>query len=503
MSDYRVSYSVDGVNLNDAAGRWFLNPGTRRRSLPAVRATNVSTPGRHGDAFIPGDTYASSSLVLALTVTASNAAGVMLDGPAGRAQVEENLEFVSALFADTARLLRVEQHIAPGVSRVAYGRVSAGSEPELVGIEALEFRLTFVVEVPAVFWSDGAGSKVVQGPAPAASGAFPLPVLAGGSAPVTDAVIRFAGPFNGRCSVRDVGGGAAYAWTGTPDASPSTKTTAAGTITNMFPNPSFEAGISGWNRFASTLEQSNEHAYAGTKSVKVTAASLTSYAGDIRAGNSGTMTYGVIAGETYTMKAWVFYPKEHALIMDGAESRQRRILAFTSAGAGTIPNFGPQAPNTAGWHELTHTFTVPIDTVGVIVGIGCAGSESTLDRDFETFVGGARLSQGEHTVFEYFDGSTPSTAGMALTGLDFQGTVAAGTYVFLNAETLRAHTSTNPESWDTGTDVSGNLDYPPAGPLQITPSAQTDGTHYAVAYTLPAAKNVADAIGVRAERKFI
>ena len=289
---FKTTYTVDGVPLDDPADRWFLEAGSRRRSLPAVRATRVSTPGRSGSFFTPNDTFEDGQFGLSVIVTDKDAAGV----PGGQTQVEKNIELLTGLLAGTGRLMRVEHRIGLNDVRVAYGRVAAGAEPEPRRGLLDRYLLRFVVEVPGVFWSDGAGPQFMAGAAPTASGTLHLPILDGGSAPITDATVRFAGPFNGRVSVADARSG---------------------------------------------------------------------------------------------------------------------------------------------------------------------------------------------------------------TGLSYQGNVPAGTFVFLNAGTLKAHTSTNKEAWDTGTDVSGGLDYPPAGPLQITPSAQSDGTHYAVKYTLPAAKNVPDAVAVRAERKFI
>lgn len=288
----KVYYSIDGISLNDAAGRWFLNRATRRRGVPAVRATNASTPRRHGDAFIPGDAFDTSSMSLGVTVTALDAAGV--DG--GRAQVEVNLEYITALLLNTNRLVRVEQHTAPGVSRVAYARVTAGADPELTGFEAIEYKLLFVLSVPAVFWSDPVGPVVSQGPAATVTGALALPLLAGGSAPITDAIIRFKGPFNGAVAASDPASGAGLSWSGT----------------------------------------------------------------------------------------------------------------------------------------LTTT-----------------------------------------------------------------------QYVFLNADTLKAHISTSATSWAAGTDATSGLDYPPPGPLVLTPSALAGGVSYSLNYSRPAALTSVDAVGVRAERRFL
>lgn len=288
----RFSYSIDGVPLNDPAGRWFLEAETTRRALPAVRSTSVVTPRRHGEAFVGGDTFEPSRVGLSIIVTDKDAAGV----DRGIIQTEENLEYLTAVLLRTDRLFRIEQHTRPGVSRVAYGRVVAGADPVTRDPMLLRRLLQLVVKIPAVFWSDPAGPVVAQGPASPAVGVLPLPALAGGSAPITDAIIRFKGPFNGVVAASDPASGA---------------------------------------------------------------------------------------------------------------------------------------------------------------------------------------------------------------GLSWSGTLTATQYVFLNADTLKAHISTSATSWNTGTDATSGLDYPPPGPLVLTPSALAGGVSYSLNYSRPTALTSVDAVGVRAERRFL
>lgn len=292
MSDFKLFYSVDGVSLNDSVGRWFLEVSTSRRSLPAVRVTNVSTPRRHGDGFIPGDTFDSTRVGLSLIVTDKDALGVS----GGAVQAERNLEYLTALFLRTDRLLRVVQHTGPSESRTALGRVTAAAEPTASTPLLDRYRLHFVLSIPSVFWSDPAGPVVSQGPAATVTGVLALPLLAGGSAPITDAIIRFKGPFNGVVAVSDPTSGAALSW---------------------------------------------------------------------------------------------------------------------------------------------------------------------------------------------------------------EGTLTATQYVFLNADTLKAHISTSATAWTTGTDATSGLDYPPPGPLVLTPSALAGGVSYSLNYSRPAVLASADAVGVRAERRFL
>lgn len=291
-TDYtRVTYSIDGVSLNDPGDRWHLSRATRRRALPAVRTTSVTTPARHGEAFMPGAPYMASTMAVALIITDRDAAGVHR----GPAQAEANLELITGLLSGPHRLFRLEHHISSTESRVAMGEVNASAEPKLLGFRAELWEWTFIISIPGVFWSDGKAPVLAQGAA-ALSGSLALSGLAGGSAPITDAVVRLLGPFNGKASVTDARSG---------------------------------------------------------------------------------------------------------------------------------------------------------------------------------------------------------------TGLSWQGTLAASTYLYLNADTLRAWTSTSATAWTSGTDVTSGLDYPYAGPLQLTPTTTAAGTTYALAYTLPVANAASTAVAVRCERKFL
>lgn len=211
MSDFDVHFTIDGVNLQDPAGRWELARATKRRALPAVRATNITTPNRHGNHFVPNDTFGPGSMSFVLMVTDLDSAGTN-QGPA---QAEANLELATALFLHTGRQFTIEHHLDPTQKRTATGRVTAGSDPEALDFDLTLYRLTFVVEIPGVFWTDGTGAQVAEGAATTSAGALHLPAFNGGSAPITDAVVRVRGPFNGKAAVTDTQSGTGLSWQGT------------------------------------------------------------------------------------------------------------------------------------------------------------------------------------------------------------------------------------------------------------------------------------------------
>jgi hypothetical protein len=186
---------------------------------------------------------------------------------------------------------------------------------------------------------------------------------------------------------------------------------------NLCANASFEVNTNGWSPSAATATVSSDYALFGTKSAKVIPTAGNTGSGDLRSGNSTAMGFGVETGKTYTFSAWIYTPVAHTTFSTDAGSRQRRILTWYSVdGSSFISSFGPQAPNTVGWHRISHTVTVPANSTGFVLAVGCAGSLA--DVDFVTYVDGVLLEEGS-TLSEYFDGShspdpdlTPSYTGL-------------------------------------------------------------------------------------------
>lgn len=56
-------------------------------------------------------------------------------------------------------------------------------------------------------------------------------------------------------------------------------------------------------------------------------------------------------------------------------------------------------------------------------------------------------------------------------GLSWSGSLAAGSYLFMDAAALRAWMTTDADAWaPAGTDATSGLDYPTGGPLQMWPA---------------------------------
>lgn len=163
---------------------------------------------------------------------------------------------------------------------------------------------------------------------------------------------------------------------------------------NLCPDPSFEGAITAWSFSGSTTgAPSTEWAHVGSRSMKVTSGSTSPSSGDIRFGSLTSFPPGIGPGSTVTVSAFLNTPAAHAGLNTTASSRQRRMLAFIGMpGGGVTQTFGPQAPNVAGVHRVSHTFTIPSTATGLVIAVGCAGSAS--DAAFVSYVDAVQVELG-------------------------------------------------------------------------------------------------------------
>lgn len=159
--------TLDGVPLNDSAGRWQLNDDTRLRQPPPATIADVSIPGMHGVLPALTSTYGPGSALLSFDVQ-------------GRtyAQLLDNLAALSVAVGSLRRL-RV---LADGDYRASVQYVTA-TEFEVLAGGSLG-RISFTYSIPTGFWQDADYVTInlnANDPnAPAA--------LRGGSAPIVDAL---------------------------------------------------------------------------------------------------------------------------------------------------------------------------------------------------------------------------------------------------------------------------------------------------------------------------
>ncbi|MGW4639546.1 hypothetical protein ACWEN6_13510 [Sphaerisporangium sp. NPDC004334] len=179
------SYSLDGVALDHPAGCWKTKVGTKRRPFPGARSVSVKVVGRAGELPVVGLDHETTTLALVIGVTARTPSGVN----GGFEQLEHNLEALAALLGVRHRLMTLT-YTAGSIVRVADVTIDAVSEPD-VDVGSARARLTAVCKVPGVYWRTPAATTW-SGLLAAAS--QPVTTLAGSTAPVTDAVLRWTGP---------------------------------------------------------------------------------------------------------------------------------------------------------------------------------------------------------------------------------------------------------------------------------------------------------------------
>lgn len=192
---------------------------------------------------------------------------------------------------------------------------------------------------------------------------------------------------------------------GKPYLSPTTDSGKILSRQNWAPNPDFEVNTGGWAASGGPIiSVSTEWARRGTTSLKAVGGTTS---GDVRLnGSQNAFFNGLAPGKTFTFSAYVYTPAAHISFNTGVSSRQRRILFWYSVnGAQYLESFGPQGANIAGVQRLSHTFTVPANASGALLGIGTMGSST--DANFVTYIDSVLLEETA-VLGEYFDGSSPS-----------------------------------------------------------------------------------------------
>lgn len=197
------------------------------------------------------------------------------------------------------------------------------------------------------------------------------------------------------------------AWTGTAHASTSTSTSNGATVrTNYFKQPSLESVLPSANNLTQSISTTTG-VIAGTGSLALaaTGASNDSYAETNAPGTlySGVATGGLVAGQTYTISAYVTLTAPLGGTLHG---RALRIDVFTKvSGGGYVETMTSQAPNVAGTTRVSGQFTVPTGVTELFIRFYNGGTSGTVYWD------GVLIEAGT-TLGNYFDGSMV-TAGYA------------------------------------------------------------------------------------------
>lgn len=181
-------------------------------------------------------------------------------------------------------------------------------------------------------------------------------------------------------------------------ACPGHSSTGGSVVTNLAVNPSFEANT--MTGSSSSVALSSTWASSGTNSLRVTN-SGTANAGDVRlpGGSQVSFPNGMEPGKTYTVSARLYFTAAPT----GGYNRAPGVLYWYSTnGSSYTEAFGPKAPTTPGTYTVSHTFTIPANATGIVVGFGVASSTASQIFYYDSVM----VTEGS-TVENFADGNTP------------------------------------------------------------------------------------------------
>jgi hypothetical protein len=191
-----------------------------------------------------------------------------------------------------------------------------------------------------------------------------------------------------------------YAWTGTADASVSTETVnGVETRRNLYPFPSFESSsLSPYLNSGCAVAFVTNWSTNRARSIRLTP-NTTSNGSSLRIGAPGTMSFGVIAGRTYTLSGNVYTPVAQSGTLHA--SARKIVIAI---GGGTLVSFESPAGPVVGAARVSVTFTIPADATSFVATLwNGAGNAAANHVQWDGI-----LLEETGTLKPYFDGATPS-----------------------------------------------------------------------------------------------
>lgn len=177
------TYSLDGLLLDDAAGRWFLEKETGVRIMPARTSSGAQFPGRDGVPASLGSNFDPGAVSLSLYV-----------GGDDHAEMMAAWEFLAGVLGQRHRLMPLVHDYGNGQRRQALVEILASSEPSLVSHQ--DALVEVACQVPGVFWRSLASTDTTV-PVTATSATSVLGFLAGSTGPINDSIIRVRGGSTG------------------------------------------------------------------------------------------------------------------------------------------------------------------------------------------------------------------------------------------------------------------------------------------------------------------
>lgn len=187
--------------------------------------------------------------------------------------------------------------------------------------------------------------------------------------------------------------------------------------TNLFVNPTAQTDLAGASSTGLTSLQRQVAAGVGPRGTlfRLNGSAGSSDSFFVVGGDTGAIRNGMQAGKTYTVRANC---RLDAALGGSANSRARRIVVFTKVGAAAyVETASAQAPNTAGDHILTLTFTVPAGVTEAFIRFYHGHASTGI-----VYWHSLRLSEGTET--DYFDGDSADTTDY---GYAWTGTVGSST----------------------------------------------------------------------------
>lgn len=181
----RNSFTLDGVPLTDATGRWFVERSTGLRSVPGKRDSNLQYPGWDGTAFTPGSPLTPGTISIKMYVEGTDHENFL-----------ENMEFIIGLFMQRHKLLDLVHHynVAGTENRVAKVKFSTSTVPKM--LTTTQGTIEFLGEIPDGIWRGDSLITQMVGTMTAVNTYYNLTSFAGANAPMGDSIIRFKGAFN-------------------------------------------------------------------------------------------------------------------------------------------------------------------------------------------------------------------------------------------------------------------------------------------------------------------
>lgn len=189
-------YALNGVDL-DQPGKWRVMQGTLLPAIPEPRLTSTEVPFRSG--VIDG----AGGKVDTFKVTVV----FMVEGES-RGDLDRNWQALMARLRNSGQLARLQHRPTGGAPKEAVVRLVSVSQPQWrYGEWAID--TTVVFEAVEGAWKDETAIEVPL---------TDLSRLSGGSAPITDALLKLT-PTGNTCTIVDQASGTSLTWRGTMEPS--------------------------------------------------------------------------------------------------------------------------------------------------------------------------------------------------------------------------------------------------------------------------------------------